>query len=449
MVRLQRLLIPALAAVIVLLIAAIRAQILNYPVAAEPRFGWVLGFIAVIWATTYAAGVNETGVAFGGRFVRSAGAICGAVVLIVLLEVVAEVEHFVFYSGPFKYPLPLFVLGLSAAMLIPGLAALAALAQRSMTLEGEQERVIALVGTEERERLVRDIAVRPERQSLLVLAAAPTEMVATEDGSTTLENLVDQRKITLVVLNREAQSLDDIVAQAAGVHSHGVRIRTLSLFYDEWLGKLPLSELERIALLFDINEIHRPVYARMKRFLDVAFALVGLPFLLVVMPFVAIVDLAGNRGTLFYHQERVGKDGAIFTIHKFRTMRPSDGPTDWTKADDDRLSAVGRTLRRLHIDELPQVWNVLRRDLSIVGPRPEQPRYVAQLSEVIPFYETRHLVRPGITGWAQVKYDYGATELDALEKLQYEFYYLRHQSLGLDLRIIGRTLRSIVGRGGR
>jgi len=223
----------------------------------------------------------------------------------------------------------------------------------------------------------------------------------------------------------------------------------LSLFYDEWLGKLPLSELERIALLFDINELHRPVYARMKRFLDVLLAIVGLPVLIVAIPFVALVDLMGNRGPLFFHQQRVGKGGAVFTIHKFRTMRPSDAPTDWTSPGDTRLGAVGRMLRKLHIDELPQVWNVLRRDLSIVGPRPEQPRYVSQLSEVIPFYETRHLVRPGITGWAQVKYDYGASELDALEKLQYEFYYLRHQSLGLDVRIIGRTLRSVVGLKGR
>jgi lipopolysaccharide/colanic/teichoic acid biosynthesis glycosyltransferase len=164
---------------------------------------------------------------------------------------------------------------------------------------------------------------------------------------------------------------------------------------------------------------------------------------------VALADLAGNRGSLFYHQERVGKDGTVFMIHKFRTMRASDAPSSWTTTDDARLTTVGNALRRLHVDELPQVWNVLRRDLSIVGPRPEQPRYVSRLTEAIPFYDIRHLVRPGITGWAQVKYDYGATELDALEKLQYEFYYLRHQSLGLDLRIIGRTLRSIVGRQGR
>jgi lipopolysaccharide/colanic/teichoic acid biosynthesis glycosyltransferase len=274
-------------------------------------------------------------------------------------------------------------------------------------------------------------------------------MTPTPEGPKPLEDLVSRHRITLVVLNREAQSLDEVVAQAAGVHSHGVRIRTLSLFYDEWLGKLPISELERIALLFDINEIHHPVYARMKRFLDVALALAGVPVLGIAIPVVALVNLAGNRGPLFFHQERVGKGNVVFTIHKFRTMRPTEGRADWTLPDDERVGAVGRMLRTLHIDELPQVWNVLRRDLSIVGPRPEQPRYVAQLTESIPFYETRHLVRPGITGWAQVKYDYGASELDALEKLQYEFYYLRHQSLPLDLRIIGRTLRSVVGREGR
>ncbi|HXY44967.1 MAG TPA: sugar transferase [Acidimicrobiales bacterium] len=438
MARVVRLLIPALTAVIVLLIAAIHAQIHHYEVTNEPRFGWLLALIALIWIATYAAGVNEAGIGFGARLVRSAGAVGGAVVIISLLQLVVS-----------KPPLPRFDLGLSVVVLIPGLAGLSALAQRSLTLQGEQERVVAVVDGEERERLTRDIGVRPEHHSLLVAAVAPSEITSTPERPTPLEELVDQRRITLVVLSREAQSLEDVVSQAASAHSHGIRIRTLSLFYDEWLGKLPLSELERIALLFDINEIHRPVYARMKRFLDVVLAIVGLPALLVAIPVVALVDLIGNRGPLFFHQERVGKDGKVFTIHKFRTMRPSSGPTDWTTPDDRRLGAVGRALRKLHIDELPQVWNVLRRDLSIVGPRPEQPRYVSKLSEVIPFYETRHLVRPGITGWAQVKYDYGASELDALEKLQYEFYYLRHQSLALDVRIIGRTLRSIVGLKGR
>ena len=172
-------------------------------------------------------------------------------------------------------------------------------------------------------------------------------------------------------------------------------------------------------------------------------AFVGMLALAVVVPMVAILDYFGNRGPLFYSQPRVGKDGIVFTIHKFRTMHPGSDSSSWTEADDPRVGKVGRVLRRLHIDELPQMWNVLRHDLSIVGPRPEQPHYVEQLAKSIPFYELRHLVRPGITGWAQINYDYGASDIDVLEKLQYEFFYLRHQNLTLDLQIIGRTLRTV------
>jgi lipopolysaccharide/colanic/teichoic acid biosynthesis glycosyltransferase len=439
MARIVNLLTAMLTAVVVLLIDAIHGHSLgHYALTTEPRFRWLLVFIALIWITTYAAGVSETGLNLAARLVRSAGAMVSAVVIIALAEAVAR--HFL---------VPLFDLGLSVVVLVPGLALLATNAQRSLDIQGGQERILALVGDDERERLLRDIGRRPERASLLAAALAPADLMPDEGHTAPLEDAIRDQRITLLVMNRDAQSLDEIVSQAVRVHAHGVRIRTLSLYYDEWLGKLPHSELERIALLFDINEIHRPVYARMKRFLDVALAIAGLPVLVLAIPLVALADLAGNRGSLFYHQERVGKDGTVFMIHKFRTMRASDAPSSWTTTDDARLTTVGNALRRLHVDELPQVWNVLRRELSIVGPRPEQPRYVSRLTEAIPFYDIRHLVRPGITGWAQVKYDYGATELDALEKLQYEFYYLRHQSLGLDLRIIGRTLRSIVGRQGR
>ncbi len=134
---------------------------------------------------------------------------------------------------------------------------------------------------------------------------------------------------------------------------------------------------------------------------------------------------------------------------KDRTMVPGASASEWTAPDDPRITRFGAWLRRTHLDELPQAVNILRGELSTVGPRPEQPAYVEELVEKIPFYNLRHLVRPGLTGWAQVKYPYGSTEADAIEKLQYEFYYLRHQGLGLDLRIIGRTIRSVIGRGGR
>jgi lipopolysaccharide/colanic/teichoic acid biosynthesis glycosyltransferase len=200
--------------------------------------------------------------------------------------------------------------------------------------------------------------------------------------------------------------------------------------------------------MFDIGEVHRARYVRAKRIVDVAFALAGLVALAVLIPFVVVGNLVANRGRLLYRQPRTGRNGRQFDIVKLRTMR-GVGSSSWTEAGDERVTPFGRVLRRTHLDELPQVLNILRGDLSLVGPRPEQPRYVGELGEKIPFYNFRHLVRPGLTGWAQVKYTYGASELDAIEKLQYEFYYLRHQSLTLDVRIIGRTVRSVVGRSGR
>jgi lipopolysaccharide/colanic/teichoic acid biosynthesis glycosyltransferase len=240
------------------------------------------------------------------------------------------------------------------------------------------------------------------------------------------------------------------VAQAALLHERGARVRTASLFYEQWLGKIPLGELERVSLMFDIGEIHRDGYSRVKRLIDIGLSVVCLPVLLCVIPVVACANLVGNRGPLFFRQQRVGKSGKVFTIWKFRTMRDVPGAaTYWTSDDDPRITRVGRILRSTHVDELPQLFNVVKGDLSIVGPRPEQPAYVSELVDKIPFYDLRHLVRPGMTGWRQVKFGYAGSEAEALEGLQFDFFYLRRQSLIFDLRIIGRTLRSVVRRQGR
>jgi len=438
MTRSVKLLTPLVTVAVVLGSEVVHALFIgDYPITTEPRFAWVLVLIALILVASYAVGVNEPVGSDGSHLLRAAAAVGGSVVVVSVLQLVG--------AGPL---VPRFVLGVTFVILTPALALLSSLAQRSLEHRGEQERVVAVVGEEENERLKREIERVPEQPAVLVTVLDPLDALPYAGRPRPLEQLVEEHRATLIVLDRAAQSLEDIVSQAAKLHSDGIRIRTLSLFYDEWLGRLPISELERIAILFDINEIHHPVYARMKRFLDLAIAVPGLLALALAVPLVALADLLGNRGPLFYRQERVGKGGEHFTIIKFRTMRPSDGPSEWTAVDDPRLTPVGRLLRRLHVDELPQVWNVVRRELSVVGPRPEQPRYVEQLREKIQFYDVRHLVRPGITGWAQVKYPYGSNELDALEKLQYEFYYLRHQSLVLDLRIIGRTLRSVVQRQG-
>jgi lipopolysaccharide/colanic/teichoic acid biosynthesis glycosyltransferase len=200
--------------------------------------------------------------------------------------------------------------------------------------------------------------------------------------------------------------------------------------------------------MFDIGELHRARYGRIKRVVDVVTGAAGLLAMLALVPLVWLGNRFGNRGPLFYRQLRVGRGGTTFRIVKFRTMRPS-AETAWTMDGDPRITPFGRWLRRTHLDEVPQAWNLLRGEQSLVGPRPEQPVYVDELSTKLPFYDLRHLVRPGLTGWAQVRYSYGAGVEDALEKLQFEFWYLRHQGLLLDMRIVGRTIRSVVAGSGR
>jgi lipopolysaccharide/colanic/teichoic acid biosynthesis glycosyltransferase len=311
---------------------------------------------------------------------------------------------------------------------------------------------VLVATTAESERLAMDLRMEPERHAVLVGSITPEEAAGDGGVSKPLVEMVLASRATLIVIDRLAQADDQVISQAASLHEAGIRVRTLLQFYEEWLGKLPISELERASLFFDIGEVHRLRYGRVRRVIDVGLGLVGLLALAVVIPVVFLANLVANRGPLLYAQERVGKGGVHFNILKLRTMRPNapGAPAnEWTTKDDPRITPVGKILRTSHLDELPQVINILRGDLSVVGPRPEQPRYVAELSEKLAFYDLRHLVRPGLTGWAQVKYGYAGDESDALEKLPYEFFYLRHQDLGFDLRVIGRTVRSVVGGQGR
>ena len=172
--------------------------------------------------------------------------------------------------------------------------------------------------------------------------------------------------------------------------------------------------------------------------------------LLVAAPIMALTALAvrlTSAGPALYHQRRVGQHGRIFTVHKFRSMRQDAEKATgavWASANDDRVTPIGRFLRKTRLDELPQLWNVLRGDMSLVGPRPERPEFVEDLTRQIPFYRQRHVVKPGVTGWAQVCYTYGASVGDALEKLQYELYYIKNMSISLDLFILFKTVQTVV-----
>jgi lipopolysaccharide/colanic/teichoic acid biosynthesis glycosyltransferase len=164
------------------------------------------------------------------------------------------------------------------------------------------------------------------------------------------------------------------------------------------------------------------------------------------MPFILFGNGINNKGKLFYTQERVGKDGVVFSIFKFRSMKndsESDGAVFSTNGDN-RVTAFGKFMRKTRIDEFPQFLNVLKGDMAVVGPRPERPFFVKEISEVMPFYETRHIIKPGLTGWAQVNYSYGASIDDSLIKLQYDLYYIKHRSFYLDLNIALKTITTVL-----
>jgi exopolysaccharide biosynthesis polyprenyl glycosylphosphotransferase len=410
----------------------------GYDWTASSRLGWSLSYAGLLVVAAYGAGLPDLPRSRRSALVAalaSTAAAAAAVSRVHFLSVTTLLPRAVVLGAP-ALAVPLFVL-------------LASLSRGGAARDGQRDRVVAVARLEEGVHLADELDQHPERPAVLVRVLSPGETVA-EPGRQPLLEAVRSCRATTVVLDRAAQNEDSIVAQAAELHEAGVRVRTLSLFYDQWLGKLPISELERVSLLFDIGELHRARYGRARRVVDTLAALAGLVALGGVLPIVWVANRFANPGPLFYRQARTGKGGRAFQILKLRTMRNDAGTSSsWTTTDDPRITPFGAWLRRFHLDELPQVLNILRGDLSVVGPRPEQPQYVAELTGKIPFYRLRHLVRPGLTGWAQVKYPYGASEMDALEKLQYEFYYLRHQSLALDLRIIGRTLRSVLGRGGR
>ncbi|WP_430408536.1 sugar transferase [Kordia sp.] len=193
------------------------------------------------------------------------------------------------------------------------------------------------------------------------------------------------------------------------------------------------------------------LYLFFHRVFDLLFAILGLSVSLLFLPFVLIGNLIGNRGPLFYTQERVGKNGVPFKIYKLRSMvinAEKDGAV-WATKNDNRITRFGSFLRKSRLDEVPQFFNVLKGDMSMIGPRPERPAFVKQLSESLTFYEIRHIVKPGVTGWAQVKTDYGASVEDSLRKLQYDLYYIKHRSFFLDLNIIIKTLSTVLFYRGR
>jgi sugar transferase (PEP-CTERM system associated) len=232
----------------------------------------------------------------------------------------------------------------------------------------------------------------------------------------------------------------------------GVSFDHLASVYEQYTGKIAVENLRPSWLIFSDGFRKSRFLGTMKRAMDIVCALLGLVLAAPLMLLAAIAIRFTSPGAVLYHQQRVGKNGHIFTVHKFRSMRmdaeAATGPVWASKHGDPRVTPIGSFLRRSRLDEVPQLWNVLKGDMSFVGPRPERPEFVEELTKQIRFYGQRHIVRPGLTGWAQVRYTYGATTEDALQKLQYDLYYIKNLSIALDLFIIFETVKTVILRKG-
>jgi sugar transferase (PEP-CTERM system associated) len=231
----------------------------------------------------------------------------------------------------------------------------------------------------------------------------------------------------------------------------GVRFEHLASIYEKYTGKIAVDNLRPSWLIFSEGFRKSRLQDAVKRALDLGLAVFGLVLALPLIALGAVAIRLSSSGPIFYHQERVGQHGRVFTIHKLRSMQ-ADAEKEtgavWAEAGDKRVTRVGRWLRRTRLDELPQLWNVLCGHMSFVGPRPERPEFVSSLTRDIPYYGQRHTVRPGLTGWAQVRYTYGASVEDALQKLQYDLYYIKNRSLAFDLFILAKTVKTVLmGKG--
>jgi sugar transferase (PEP-CTERM system associated) len=233
----------------------------------------------------------------------------------------------------------------------------------------------------------------------------------------------------------------------------GVRVEDATTTYERLTGKILIDDLKPSWLIFSDGFRASRITRFLKRMLDLSLSIIGVVLASPLMALTALAVKIDSPGPVLYSQERVGENGRVFTVYKFRSMRTDaerGGQPIWARDKDDRITRIGRFIRVTRLDELPQLWNVLRGDMSFVGPRPERPFFVEQLAREIPFYLQRHAVKPGLTGWAQVKYQYGSSVEDAMEKLRYDLYYIKHLSIFFDLTIVLDTVKVILfGKGAK
>ncbi len=326
--------------------------------------------------------------------------------------------------------------------------------------KGFHERLLFLGATPVADRLISELDVNnPGYEILGYVDDRPAHEVALNNGfrvlgrSHELQNIVVANHATTIVVALTERRGTFPMQAIMDCKLQGIRVEDWPTFYEKLTGKIVVQNLRPSWLVFSEGFSRTRITRFVKRVIDL---LLSLSFLSLGWPIFLLVALAiklDSRGPVFFRQERVGERGRPFTLLKFRTMvdqaEAHTGPV-WASEDDPRITRVGHWLRKTRLDELPQIINVLRGQMSSIGPRPERPHFVAQLQEKIPYYSQRHTIRPGITGWAQVRYRYGATVEEAEEKLQYDLYYVKNMSFFLDLLILLSSIQVVLfGKGAR
>jgi exopolysaccharide biosynthesis polyprenyl glycosylphosphotransferase len=272
---------------------------------------------------------------------------------------------------------------------------------------------------------------------------------STEAGAGGLPARARAAAVSEIILATTGEVPGELFQALLDCQAAGIDVVSMSSLYEQMTGRLPLDHIdtEWMVLTF-VNRVRRERWEGVaRRVFDVLAAAIGLALLAVQLPLIVPAIWLDNPGPILYSQWRMGRGGRLFRLYKFRTMKPGaegDGRAAWAAPDDPRITRVGQFLRRARLDEAPQLWNVLRGEMSLIGPRPERPEFYDALEKDIPFYRARLLVKPGLTGWAQVNYRYTASVGETAVKLQYDLYYIKHQSLGLDLMIALRTIGVIL-----
>jgi len=304
-------------------------------------------------------------------------------------------------------------------------------------------------------RIVKTLRARPE------LGMDVVGWAGTDGGSGALpENECNDLAVRAqkVGINRVIVALSNRrgtmpVQELLDLRLRGIQVEDGIALLEKISGKIEVDEIYPSWLIFSSGFRLNPAFLYLRRVISFALSLSMILIFLPFVPLIAFLIKLTSSGPVFYKQKRVGRDGVVFTCYKLRTMRhDAEGLSGaaWATANDTRVTPVGRWLRFARLDELPQLWNVLRGDMAFVGPRPERPEFVESLAREIPYFHVRHIVRPGITGWAQIRHGYGASLEDAREKLKYDLYYLKHMSISLDILIVLQTVKIVLlGRGSR